>query len=71
MSGKSGEIVVVISWLERKLRRQLNSARPTASEEWIADAHVAGGAQRKAPRPHLAISVDSKTLLARVCNEKW
>src|SRR6266700_7517968 len=34
--------------LKRKLRRQLNSARPASTEEWIANANVAGGAQSKA-----------------------
>jgi hypothetical protein len=40
MLGQSGEIVDGQLTLERKLRRQLDSARAAASEERIADAHI-------------------------------
>lgn len=56
--------------LERKFRRQLNSARAATSEERIPDAHVAGGAQSESARPNLAIAIYIESLLAWIGDEQ-
>jgi hypothetical protein len=55
--------------LERKLRRELNPARPAASEERIANSYVPSGAKREPSRPDFAISIYTESLLAGICNE--
>src|SRR5205814_263341 len=43
--------------LERELRRQLNSSRPSAPEEWIADPYIPGRHNLIRSIPHFTISI--------------
>ena len=73
-SGRGLERALV---LESELGRELNAARPAASEERIADAHVAGRGDRIVARPSLAVASGSALQLhaglevrCRVRNER-
>jgi hypothetical protein len=52
---------------ERKLRRQLNAARPSATEEWIADTNVTGGANLVPTVANFAIAGDIEPAIACGC----
>lgn len=64
-------LLLCASELERKLRGQLNPARPTATEEGIANAHVAGGTQTEAATTHLAVPARSKAIHSRIGDKQW
>lgn len=61
--------------LEVELNRQLNTARPTAANEWIADAHVAGSGDNTTPRSagvaYLSSVHDLVTVDEWIGNECW
>ena len=56
--------------LERELGCKLDSARAASSQEWVADPHVAGGAERIETRTYLTISRELEAIETCVSNER-
>src|SRR4029077_6337877 len=62
--------VTICQRLERELGCELDSARAASPQKWIADAHVAGGAERIETRTYFTISRQLEAIETCVRNER-
>src|SRR5882762_2378473 len=61
----------VVQLLERELGRQLNPARPTASQERVSYTHVASGHDGIARLAHFTVPAGLKSVESWIGNEGW